>query len=127
MLIGSENSRKQLLLHFPINIFYQVSPAQSVQNLGVVFDSKLSFSSHVSQVILSARVYARDLYKIRPLLKFKTLIHLLTNALVSSRLDYCNSLLVSLTDVSLTELRRFSTCKRHSAGLSLIPLSITPS
>ena len=41
ILIGSKNNRKQLLPHFPINILgNQVSPAQSVKNLGVVFDSK---------------------------------------------------------------------------------------
>ena len=41
----------QLLPHFPINILgNQVSPAQSVRNLGVVFDSNFNFSNHVSQV-----------------------------------------------------------------------------
>ena len=40
ILIGSKNNRKQLLPHFPTNILgNQVSPAQSVRNLGVVFDS----------------------------------------------------------------------------------------
>ena len=43
ILIGSKNNRKQLLPHFPINILgNQVSPAQSVKNLGVVFDSNFS-------------------------------------------------------------------------------------
>ena len=98
ILIGSKNNRKQLLPHFPINILgNQVSPAQSVRNLGVVFDSNFSFSDHVSQVIKSTRVHARDLYRIRPLLDLNTSV-LLANALVSSRLDYCNSLFLSLTD-----------------------------
>ena len=49
ILIGSKNNRKQLLPHFPINILgNQVSPAQSVRNLGVVFNSNFSFSDHVS-------------------------------------------------------------------------------
>ena len=103
ILIGSKNNRKQLLPHFPINILgNQVSPALSVRNLGVVFDSKFSFSDHVSQVIKSTRVHARDLYRIRPLLDLNTSV-LLANALVSSRLDYCNSLFLSLTD---SEVRR---------------------
>ena len=105
ILIGSNNNRKQLLLHFPINILgNQASPAQSVRNLGVVFDSNFSFSDHVSQVIKSIRVHARDLYKIRPLLDLNTLV-LLSNALVSSRLDYYNSLFFSLTDFELRRLQ----------------------
>ena len=37
ILIGSPQNCKQLLPHFPINILgNQVSPAQSVRNLGVV-------------------------------------------------------------------------------------------
>ena len=101
ILIGSKNNRKQLLTHLLINIFgNQVSPAQTVRNLGVVF----SFSDHVSQVIKSTRVHARDLYRIRPLLDLNTSV-LLANALVSSRLDYCNSLFLSLTDFQLRRLQ----------------------
>ena len=56
ILIGSQKNRKQLLPHFPINILgNQVSPTQSIRNLGLVFDSNLNFSNHVSQVIKSMR------------------------------------------------------------------------
>ena len=73
ILIGSHKNRKQLLPHFPISILgNQVSPAQSVRNLGVVFDSNFNFSNHVSQVIKSTRVHARDLYRIHPLLDLNT-------------------------------------------------------
>ena len=70
----------------------------------VVFDSNFNFSNHVSQVIKSNRVHVRDLYRIRPLLDLKTSV-LLANALVSSRLDYCNSLFLSLTDFELRRLQ----------------------
>ena len=93
-----------LLPHFPITILgSQVSPAQSVRNLGVVFDSNFTFSNHVSQVIKSTRVQPRDLYRIRPLLDLNTSV-LLANALVSRRLDYCNSLLL-LIDFELRRLQ----------------------
>ena len=58
----------------------------------------------MSQVIKSTRIQARDLYRIRPLLDLNTSV-LLGNALVSSRLDYCNSLFLSLTDFELTKLQ----------------------
>ena len=105
ILIGSPKNCKKLLPHFPISILgNQVSPAQSVRNLRVMFDSNFNFSHHMSQVIKSTRVHARDLYRIRPLLDLKTSV-LLANALVSSRLDYCNSLFLSLTDFELRRLQ----------------------
>ena len=70
----------------------------------MVFNSNFTFSNHVSQVIKSTRVQARDLYRIRPLLDLNTSV-LLANALVSSRLDYCNSLFLSLTDFELRRLQ----------------------
>ena len=40
--------------------------------LGVVFDSNLSLSDHISQAIKSTRGHARDLYRICTLLNLKT-------------------------------------------------------
>ena len=133
ILIGSKNNYKQLLPHVPINILSnQVSPAQSVRNLGVVFDSNFSFSDHVSQVIKSTRVHARDPYRIRPLLDLNTSV-ILANALpalVSSRLDYCNSLFLSLTDFELRRLQlvQNSLCRvvAHSCKYSHITGSLEP-
>ena len=122
----SPKNHKQLLFHFPINILgNQVSPAQSVRNLGMVFHSNFKFSNYVSQVIKSTRVYVRDLYKIRPLLDLKSSV-LLANALLSSRLDNCNSMFLSLTDFELRRLQlvQNSLCRvvTHSSKFS----NITP-
>ena len=57
-----------------------------------------------SSYIKSTKVHARDLYRIRPLLDLNTSV-LLANVLVSSRLDYCNSLFLSLTDFELRRLQ----------------------
>ena len=89
----------------------------------MVFDSIFNFSNHVSQVIKSTRVHARDLYRIRPLLDLNTSV-LLVNALVSSRLDYCNSLFLSLNDFELRRLQlvQNSLCRdvTHSSKFSHI-------
>ena len=124
ILIGSQKNCKQLFPHFSSNILgNQVSLAQSVRNLRVVFGSNFIFSNHVSQVIKSTRAHARDLYRIRPLLDLKTSV-LLANDLVSSRLDYCNSLFLSLTDFELRRLQlvQNSLCKvvTHSSKISHI-------
>ena len=103
ILIGSKYSRKQLHSLFPTDILgNKVSPASNVKNLGVVFDPNLTLTDHISQVIKSTRFHIRDLYRIRHLLDLNTAI-LLANALVSSQIDYCNSLFASLT---LSELKR---------------------
>ena len=126
ILIGSKNNRKQLLPHCPINILgNQVSPAQSFRNLRVVFDSNFSFSDHVSQVIKSTRVHARDLYRIRPLLDLNTSV-LLANPLVSSRLDYCNSLFLSITDFQLRRLQLVQNSLCRVVTQSLKYSHITP-
>ena len=105
ILIGSPKTRKELLPHFPINILgNQVSPAQSVRNLRVVFNSNFDLSNHVSKVIKSIGVHARDLYRICLLLDLNTSV-LFANALVSNRFDYCNSLFLLLTDFELRRLQ----------------------
>ena len=103
ILIGSKHSRKQLHSLFPTDILgNKVAPASNVKNLGVVFNPNLALTDHISQVIKSTRFHIRDLYRIRHLLDLNTAI-LLANALISSRIDYCNSLFASLT---LSELKR---------------------
>ena len=80
ILIGSQKNRNQLLPHFPINILgNQVSPAQSVRNLGVVFDSNFTFSNHVSQVIKSTRVQGSSGGTIRRELDFQTRVRILAS------------------------------------------------
>ena len=126
ILIGSKYSRKQLHSLFPTDILgNKVAPASNVKNLGVVFDSNLTFTDHISQVIKSTRFHIRDLYRIRHLLDLNTAI-LLANALVSSRIDYCNSLFASLT---LSELKRLqgvqnSLCRVVTRSLEVIQLQI---
>ena len=67
----------------------------------MVFDSNFTFSDHVSHVHQSS--CERPLQN-APLLDLKTSL-LLINAFVSSRLDYCNSLFLSLTDLELRRLQ----------------------
>ena len=75
------------------------------RNLGVIFDSSLSFTNHVNSVCKSVHYHIRDLYRIRHLLPKPVLIQL-ANALVSSRLDYCNSLLFGIKKSNLQKLQR---------------------
>ena len=90
---------------FPVNIFVNcLSPEDVVCNLVVLFDSKSSFISHVNSVIQSCFANLRDLHFIRRFLSYDISV-MVANALVSSRLDYCNSLFHSLSSKNITKLQ----------------------
>ena len=82
-----------------------LTPSLKVKNLVVNFDSCLSFSQHVSLVCKSCYYHIRDFSRIRRIISRSVAITL-ANALVSSRLDYCNSLLYSLTKKEMGRLQR---------------------
>ena len=69
----------------------KISPTDKVRNLGVIFDSGFTFSDQVNSIRKSCFYYIRDFARVRRHLSKPTAIAL-ANALVSSRLDYCNSL-----------------------------------
>ncbi len=67
------------------------TPSSSVRNLGVIFDDQLTFKDHIAKTARSCRFALHNIRKIRP---FRTqhAAQLLVQALVISRLDYCNAL-----------------------------------
>ena len=68
-------------------------PVKSARNVGVIFDKNFNFHSHISAICSSCIYHILDLRHIRRHLDLDS-AKLLANALVSSRLDYCNSLFV---------------------------------
>ena len=72
-----------------------LSPSSSAKNLGVTLDPCLSYSQHISTLARTCRFFLSNIRRIRPFLtNYAT--QLLVQALVLSRLDYCNSLLAGL-------------------------------
>ena len=95
--------------HFPTTILgSSLCPAESVKNLGVWFDS---LSKHVQNVCKSCFVQLRDFGNVRRFLTNDASV-LVANALVSSWLDYCNSLFRSLSKFNLHKLQ----CIQNSAA-----------
>ena len=76
-----------------------------VKNLGVIFDSDNSFDNHVAKICRACYCHLQDLRRIRKFLSDETAI-LLANAMVSSRLDYCNSLLYGVSKSNIAKLQR---------------------
>ena len=110
IVFGSMDKYKWLKDSFPVNIFGNcLSPMDVVQNLGVLFDSKFSFTNHVNSVIKSCFANLRDLHYIGRFLSYDMSV-MVANALVSSHLDYCNSLFRCLSSKNITRLQNIQNC-----------------
>ena len=72
-----------------------ISPSETVRNLGVIMDSNYTMVSHINHKVQESFLKIRELSYYRRYLideSSKTAVH----AHVTSRLDYCNSLLYGL-------------------------------
>ena len=82
-----------------------IAPTDEVRNLGVTFDNHLSMLSHVNKVYSQAFLVIRSIGQIRRYLD-KDSAEKLVHAFVTSRLDYCNSLLYGLPHKLISKLQR---------------------
>ena len=90
----------------------QIVPSVKVRNLGVIFDQSLTFDDHISAICQSVHFLIRSIGKVRKLLSFDTCATLI-HALISSRLDYCNSILYNLPDTKIGRLQTRSPRREH--------------
>ena len=77
-----------------------IQPSDLVRDLGVLLDNTLSMTNHISSVTKSCFFHLRRICQIKRCLNEKCL-WTLVQALVISRLDYCNSILINLPDITL--------------------------
>ena len=105
IIFGSHAQLKKLDPYLPVKIFGNfMHPAVVVKNLGVWFDANFSFANHVRNICKTCFIQIRDLRRVRKHLTDEAAI-LASNALVSSRLDYCNSLFRSLSSLNMRKLQ----------------------
>ncbi|KAI2645125.1 putative RNA-directed DNA polymerase from transposon BS [Labeo rohita] len=114
-----------------------ITPSSSARNLGVILDDQLTFKDHIAKTARSCRFALHNIRKIRPFLTEQA-TQLLVQALVISRLDYCNALLAGLPSCTIKPLQMiqnaaarlvFNEPKRthnnHWLGTRLPPLTAT--
>ena len=103
----------------------QIEPAASIRNFGVIFDNTMSMVPHVNSVCKSAFYHLRNIARIRKFLTSKsaeTLVH----AFVSSKIDYCNSLLYGIPKYILQKLQYVQNAAARLITLSRKHDHITP-
>ena len=91
------------------NIVSSTNSSTSAKHLGVLFDSSLNFRKHISQTCRTCFYHIRDLRRIRKSLSLD-LAKQIAVALVSSRLDYCNSLFHNIPEKDIARLQRVQNC-----------------
>ena len=124
IVFGSKRQRDKLKVHFPSTILGSpLCPAEWVKNLGVRFDSNFSLSKHVQNVCKSCFAQLCDFRHVRGFLTHDASV-LMANALVSSQLDYCNSLFRSLSKFNLhCKLVNIKFTVNYSASKTVLPES----
>ena len=82
----------------------EIMQSTSVRNLGAFFDSKMNMDQHVTSACRSIYAQLRQVSRIRQYMNTEATKSLI-NALVTSRLDYCNALLHGLPKTTINKLQ----------------------
>uniref|UniRef100_A0A8P4G3E0 Reverse transcriptase domain-containing protein n=1 Tax=Dicentrarchus labrax TaxID=13489 RepID=A0A8P4G3E0_DICLA len=104
LVLGPKNLRDSLSKDIVTLDGTNLASSTTVRNLGVIFDQDLSFNSHIKQTSRTAFFHLRNITKIRHILS-QTDAEKLIHAFVTSRLDYCNSLLSGCPNKSIKTLQ----------------------
>ena len=83
----------------------QIAYSVKLKSLGVTLDSELSFDQHVNDIVKASNFNIRALRHIRPMLD-QTVANTVACSIVSTRLDYCNSLLLGTSTKNIQKLQR---------------------
>ena len=105
IVFGSPAQQASLSHVYPVNILgNQLLPSSCVRNLGVLFDCGWSFSKQINGIHKSCFYQMHDFAHIHYFLP-KSVAIAVANALVSSCIEYCNSLLKGCYDYGLRRLQ----------------------
>ncbi len=104
MLIGNKPQVQKVVFDSIIIGESYIESSPNCTNLGAGFDSDMSMRHHVNMLCKSGYYHLRNIARIRKCLSYdalQTIIH----SLISSRLDYCNSLLAGVPKCLLQKVQ----------------------
>ena len=99
-----ENTFQNFIYFFNYLFSDILSWMNSAQNLGFIFDSDMSFPDQINSLSKSCHFHIRDIRHIRHLLPLSAATAL-ADSLVSSKLDYCNSLYNGISQAYLNKIQ----------------------
>jgi len=82
-----------------------IATTDKLKVLGVVLDSSLTFDQHVRDTVRNCNFHLRALRRIRPSLT-SDVANTMAYSIIGSWLDYCNSLLVGISEQNLDSIQR---------------------
>ena len=82
-----------------------ISHSETIRNLGVIFDHRMSMCHHISHICSTVTFYLRNIARIRRFID-QSACHNAVRSLVLSRIDYCNGLLSSIPSTQLDRVQR---------------------
>ena len=82
-----------------------ITPTTSARNISVIFDNCDQMREHITSVCRASHFHLRNIGSIRSYLAPETCATLV-HSLISSKLDYCNSLLIELPETQINRLQR---------------------
>ena len=106
LLIGTRQQLRKVgnMTHFSIGDS-RISPCYEVRNLGAWFDSKMNMLGHINKTCSSAFYHLYSIRRIRKYLS-RPAAESLVHAFITSRVDYCKSLLYGLLNSHIMKLQR---------------------
>jgi len=114
--------------HTPLSISLNgtlIHPISETRDLGVVVDSHLQLTSHINKVCKAASLAIHKIGRIRKYLG-KSEAERLAHAFITSKLDFCNSILYGLPAYQLDKLQRIQNTAARVVTRSKTTDHITP-
>ena len=84
---------------------FSITSSQYVRNLGIVLDQTLSMKQHITHVF----IHLRNIRYLKPYISVDALATV-AHTFITSCIYYCNSLLVGIPDVCVSQLQRIQNC-----------------
>ena len=105
LIAGTGRQRSKVIIDSLNVVGIDIKPSKSVRNLGVIIDQDLSLKEQINAICRSCYGHLRSIIQIRPYLTTSA-AHTIVQSLISSRLDYCNSLLAELPQYLIYKLQK---------------------
>ena len=105
-----------------------IFPSTNARNLGVNFDSSMSFLSHINDITSKGYYYLNNFYRVADKLTFTLKVQMITTYIIPL-IDYCNVIFTAATQLAVNKLQKLlNTAVRFVFNLNgkRRRLSITP-